>query len=288
LLGGAGDDALYGQEGQDLLRGRAGDDLLVGGRGDDTLRGGRGNDVYVHGLHDGHDVIWERGSGIDTLLLGAGIRPQSVRLDRQGSDLVVDVQVAAGGKVTVKGWFESPEKRIERIEFANGAVWNVAQIRDRVRYGDSQDAGPAQRHEPKDEPRDRPDRNSDVPSARDTEARRHDNDPVGDLIAKRLARAPRLDFEALATLGSGVSENRSVRPSEIEQAWAKVRSYTATLSLSERESETESSSGSLWQAFSADQHRQAASWGYEGSTGAYGEREFLKPLSGLTEGFAKL
>jgi len=47
LLGGSGDDILFGQGGNDVLNGGAGNDILVGGKGNDILTGGAGADTFV-------------------------------------------------------------------------------------------------------------------------------------------------------------------------------------------------------------------------------------------------
>jgi Ca2+-binding RTX toxin-like protein len=47
MIGGAGNDSLFGFTRNDLMEGGAGNDLLSGGGGNDTLRGGEGNDVLT-------------------------------------------------------------------------------------------------------------------------------------------------------------------------------------------------------------------------------------------------
>jgi Ca2+-binding RTX toxin-like protein len=47
LIGGSGNDRLYGQGGADVLDSGEGDDWLIGGLGNDTLSGGAGNDVLL-------------------------------------------------------------------------------------------------------------------------------------------------------------------------------------------------------------------------------------------------
>ncbi|UOA27117.1 DUF4214 domain-containing protein [Pseudosulfitobacter sp. DSM 107133] len=73
LIGGVGDDSLFGDsignllsgnKGNDLLEGRGGDDLLIGAEGDDTLRGGAGNDFMTAGA--GTNEIYGD-TGFDTL-----------------------------------------------------------------------------------------------------------------------------------------------------------------------------------------------------------------------------
>ncbi|MDF1792942.1 MAG: hypothetical protein P1U88_13575, partial [Thalassobaculaceae bacterium] len=69
LLGGAGDDSLWGNLGDDDLSGGVGNDWLAGNSGDDTLSGGAGND-RLEGLSDA-DVL-SGGDGDDSLSGGSG------------------------------------------------------------------------------------------------------------------------------------------------------------------------------------------------------------------------
>ena len=56
LFGGGGNDVLYGGDGDNELRGGDGDDELIGGDGDDELIGGDGDDELIGG--DGDDELW--------------------------------------------------------------------------------------------------------------------------------------------------------------------------------------------------------------------------------------
>ena len=62
LIGGAGDDVIYGFGGNDTLRGGAGDDVLAGHEGNDNLQGGDGDDYLLGG--PGHDTL-DGGAGSD-------------------------------------------------------------------------------------------------------------------------------------------------------------------------------------------------------------------------------
>lgn len=67
LMGGAGDDALFGEGGKDTLLGGEGNDCLQGGAGVDSMVGGVGSDVYYVDNHD--DVVIENlDEGIDVIL----------------------------------------------------------------------------------------------------------------------------------------------------------------------------------------------------------------------------
>ncbi|MDP2128878.1 MAG: hypothetical protein Q8K97_16040, partial [Pseudohongiella sp.] len=73
LIGGVGNDQLFGDDndnflgggaGNDLLDGRGGNDVLVGGRGDDILRGGDGDDYLSGGA--GNNQL-DGGAGTDSI-----------------------------------------------------------------------------------------------------------------------------------------------------------------------------------------------------------------------------
>ncbi len=69
LVGGAGDDSLYGGGANDTLEGDEGADFLSGGGGNDTLTGSSGHDRLFGG--PGNDSIEGRG-GADLVNAGAG------------------------------------------------------------------------------------------------------------------------------------------------------------------------------------------------------------------------
>ena len=87
LFGGAGHDTLVGDEGKDrlfggkqndwldggaerdILKGNAGRDTLTGGTGNDKLFGGAGRDTFVFNAYDGRDRIMDFEAGLDRILL---------------------------------------------------------------------------------------------------------------------------------------------------------------------------------------------------------------------------
>ncbi|MEW8586308.1 MAG: calcium-binding protein, partial [Candidatus Thiodiazotropha sp.] len=146
LYGGDGNDDLEGGEGQDTLEGDYGNDLLRGGAGDgDLLKGGAGNDTYLFGAGDGNTLINNFDAirvSQDTIRFLPGIEPNDVRVGRAGDDLLLTV--GSGAEViTVLGYFldggESPYA-VDRIEFASGAAWDMAQVIELLRpSGDADD-----------------------------------------------------------------------------------------------------------------------------------------------------
>jgi Ca2+-binding RTX toxin-like protein len=134
LEGSVNGDFLSGESGADILRGYDGDDLLDGGSGNDTLIGGPGSDVYRFGTGYGQDLINNYSGGADVIDLTAELEEDDVQLSRVGDDLVVAI-VGSTDQVTVQGFFTnlgSAGYAIDQIRFANGAVWDAAEIAERT------------------------------------------------------------------------------------------------------------------------------------------------------------
>lgn len=106
IIGGSGNEWLFGYDGNDeliagggndILDGGAGNDMLYAGRGDDILDGRSGNDVLNGG--DGSDILWG-GRGDDYLYGGTGM----------------DALVGGGGDDVIRGddGDDQPKSAIER------------------------------------------------------------------------------------------------------------------------------------------------------------------------------
>ena len=138
---GTADLALAGNTQGNGLFGNAGSNVLTGGKGDDYLVGGAGNDVYVFNRGDGQDAIDNTDllAATDTLRFGTGITDADVVAFRSGNNVVVKLKGATDlvsvreyyGASTVNGG-EVSDHRIDRIEFANGVVWNETMIQAAV------------------------------------------------------------------------------------------------------------------------------------------------------------
>ncbi len=136
LYGGQGNDVLLGQDGPDNLYGDPGDDILNGGSTDsDYLEGGTGNDTYEYGRGGGQDTVYayDTGAGaVDRLKFGEGISPSEVALSRNsGDDLIASIR-GTTDQVRVRLHFYQEAYALDRIEFANGTVWDQALIRAKV------------------------------------------------------------------------------------------------------------------------------------------------------------
>ena len=140
----AGDDSITGTRqahtmsglgGNDTIMAGGGDDILIGGTGNDLLHGQGGNDVYRYDLGDGVDIIRESfyfdGGGNDRIEFGAGIAPTDViiRQADNGNDLLLSIAGLANA-ITIDDAADADDF-IEEFRFADGTVWNAAEIRAR-------------------------------------------------------------------------------------------------------------------------------------------------------------
>ena len=132
LYGGIGQDVLEGGDGNDLLYGSDGNDVHDGGAGDDTHWESYGDDTYLFGRGDGQDVItrYYSSGGTDVIRLKAGVNPDDVKLYRSiavnsGYDLILSIK-DTGDSIRLQNWINDPSVRIDRIEFADGVVWDMA------------------------------------------------------------------------------------------------------------------------------------------------------------------
>ncbi|MDH4583202.1 tandem-95 repeat protein, partial [Pseudomonas sp. BN415] len=118
-----------GNELDNRLTGNSGRNTLNGGAGNDWMAGRQGNDTYVYGPNSGHDVIDNSGglaTDVDTLQL-TGLNPIDVRFLKTGNDLVMLVYGTLQ-TLTVKDFYLGADHEIDRVQFANGTIWNKATL----------------------------------------------------------------------------------------------------------------------------------------------------------------
>ncbi len=139
-------NTLVGLGGYDVLWGEGGNDVLDGGADFDRLIGGPGNDVYLYNPGDGNDIIENidflsdaanpgAAAAVDTLRLGGGLAPADVKLYRHGASLVIELK-STGGRIYVDQHFAAAVKvgtqmqdyRLDRLEFADGTVWDATRM----------------------------------------------------------------------------------------------------------------------------------------------------------------
>ena len=151
LLGGPGNDILWGLAGSDTIDGGAGNDVLhavggqagyydgiwtsddtdvlIGGTGDDSLFAGDGNVVYRFDPGFGHDRIeysadWNPAK-TGTILFGTGILSSDLAFSRDPDGLRVEVRASRDTIVIVDFEFRNP---VASIQFADGTSISHAQI----------------------------------------------------------------------------------------------------------------------------------------------------------------
>lgn len=132
LIGGSGNDTLFGDSSSAVGAGD-GNDTLDGGVGDDSLYGAGGNDTYRFGRTGGSDTVTEA-AGTDRVLLDSGVLTTDVSLFRLGNNLILAIDQGAA-QLTVAGHFSGTAGQIESVEFADGTVWNAAEIVTRTVAG---------------------------------------------------------------------------------------------------------------------------------------------------------
>jgi Ca2+-binding RTX toxin-like protein len=137
LFGGDGNDRLISWSGNDRLDGGAGDDTLDGGSGNDVLDGGAGNDVVLFGIDDGQDILKQQSAdsnpfALNVLRFKAGVGAADVLVKRWGANLELRI-AGTQDKILVQGFYANntalhAHNPMQRIEFADGTTWNLAQI----------------------------------------------------------------------------------------------------------------------------------------------------------------
>jgi Ca2+-binding RTX toxin-like protein len=117
-----------GTSAAETLQGTGAADRFDGGGGNDTLVGGDGGDTYLYGVGSGDDTIRDYSfhSGTDTLQL-SGLNSDDVSLTRSGNDLFVKI-ISSGEQVKVENQFDGGG--VEQVKFADGTIWDRAQILD--------------------------------------------------------------------------------------------------------------------------------------------------------------
>ncbi len=124
VVGNALDNELSGSH---RLDGQAGNDTLIG----------TGDNTFVFGPGYGKDVVrmgmqMYAHSGLDQVQFLEGVAPSTLSLERQGNDLVVQVNGTAD-ELRVQSYYESPVNMVDQFVFSDGTIWTSGEIDARVR-----------------------------------------------------------------------------------------------------------------------------------------------------------
>ena len=128
-------------DGNDLINGTDTSQTLFLSNGDDELRGYDGNDVFVRDASvTGDDIINERGiATTDTLILN-GVNASDITTSASGTNMVISFVTGSTGSVTLIDQFgigSLSYSAIENIEFADGTVWDYADMVASIKTIDS-------------------------------------------------------------------------------------------------------------------------------------------------------
>ncbi len=131
-------------DGDDILIGFFSTDILDGGAGNDSLVGGNGSDTYIFGRGYDQDVVEELATSIfadlgDQILFREDIAVGDLILSHQGNDLTFEIAGTAD-RLTVINQFSADNlgnrmQEIETFAFADGTIWNVAQVQEMLLQG---------------------------------------------------------------------------------------------------------------------------------------------------------
>lgn len=128
-------DNILGLAGNDTIESREGDDIITGGLGADHVNGESGSDRYIWSIGDGNDTINDESASLiesDTLVL-TDILPEEIALTRANGNATVLVTITSGGVTSVISVLSQIGSSIngtgiERIEFADGTIWDLDRI----------------------------------------------------------------------------------------------------------------------------------------------------------------
>ena len=131
-------EEVRGSDWDDHVAGGAGAETLSGGRGADTLEGRSGGDTYAFGYGSGDDVVREAGAAgdVDRVAMAPGVLASDVTLVRDGDDLLLILEGDGGvlrDTMRIESHFASEAAGIEAVAFADGTVWDRADILARYR-----------------------------------------------------------------------------------------------------------------------------------------------------------
>jgi Ca2+-binding RTX toxin-like protein len=127
LHGLAGNDNIQGNQGNDSLYGGDGSDVLTGGTGDDYLSGDEGADSYHFSLGDGQDTIYnyQVAAAADKIIFGAGITAANIKLNREGSDLLITLTNSSTDSIRIQSQFSSASYVLNTLQFSDASTLSI-------------------------------------------------------------------------------------------------------------------------------------------------------------------
>lgn len=122
---------LYGSQFDEVITGSSIADRVHGYGGDDLLIDGAGDDVYFFSPGDGNDLLAQEAAGgdLDMLSFAAEIAPDSVSIQRSGSDILLLLDGSRGSVTLLDAYLYDV---IEQVSFADGTNLTGEELRRRV------------------------------------------------------------------------------------------------------------------------------------------------------------
>jgi len=108
--------------------------MLIGGKGNDRLYGGTGNDTYHFTRGDGADVIHDydtTAANTDILVFGPDITADQLWFRRVHSNLEVSV-IGSSDKTTIENWYSGSAYRVEQFKTADGRLLLDTQVENLI------------------------------------------------------------------------------------------------------------------------------------------------------------
>ena len=135
---------LYGTDGDDTAFGTNLVDRFHESAGDDMLAGGAGDDIYYFGAGSDHDFVVDLDTApenLDTVVLGNGITPENIAVQSAPGMLTLAV-ADANDRLDIQ-WQPQDGYAIERVQFADGTIWDSAMLESRAVPAPQTDGGAA-------------------------------------------------------------------------------------------------------------------------------------------------
>ncbi len=115
------------------MRGNDASNVLDGGAGDDGFQGLGGADTYLFGRGADSDTVFDFSVAgeVDTIQLASDVAPADIEVYRRDFSLVLVIPDTTS-EIILGSFFDQPEYAQKQVRFADGTVWNEAELRARA------------------------------------------------------------------------------------------------------------------------------------------------------------
>jgi Ca2+-binding RTX toxin-like protein len=124
LVGGSGNDVLYGNSKDNVLIGGNGNDVLNGQAGNDILYGGNGDDLYLYSLDGGNDIIKnyeDSGDNGEDTVQFQDLTLTSIAFTRDSKDLLCTI-IQTGETIRIADWGLGEKYYVDKFLFTDGML----------------------------------------------------------------------------------------------------------------------------------------------------------------------